>query len=134
MGIASVLAACGGDETPAANSTTGNAGPKTPTPATTTGAPAKFSAKKSDIPVGGGKIYGEDEVVITQPTAGNFVGLSAICTHQQCILAKVQDSKIICGCHGSEYNIANGNVLKGPANKALAKKALKVEGDTITLA
>jgi Rieske Fe-S protein len=90
--------------------------------------------KKGDIPVGGGKIFGEDEVVITQPTAGNFVGLSAICTHQQCIVAKVENKKIICGCHGSEYNFANGSVVKGPAPKALAKKALKIEGEDISLA
>ena len=135
VGLAGVLAACGGDETPAANSTTNGTSTAKPSAATTTGAPVQgFSAKTSDIPVGGGKIFGEDEVVITQPTAGTFVGLNAICTHQQCILAKVENGRIKCGCHGSEFAIADGKVLNGPARQALSKKNLKVEGGTITLA
>ncbi|HCT75436.1 MAG TPA: Rieske (2Fe-2S) protein [Micromonosporaceae bacterium] len=128
VGVAGVLAACGGEEKPgtATSTPTGN----TPT----TGAPQNSTiAKKSDIPVGSGKIFGEDGVVITQPTAGEFVGLSAICTHQQCVLAKVVGDTISCGCHGSEYSVKDGKVKKGPATRALDKQTLKIEGDDIKL-
>lgn len=134
IGLARMLAACGGDETPQGGGTnpstpTGNAAPPT------TGGPAdSVLAKKSDIPVGGGKIFGEQLVVVTQPTAGTFVGFTAMCTHQQCVLAKVEGGTINCGCHGSQFSVTDGSVKNGPATAPLQKKALKIEGDDIKLA
>jgi len=133
IGVAGFLAACGGDETPQGDSnisppTTGNAAPPT------TGGPAGALAKKADIPVGGGKIFAEQLVVVTQPTAGTFVAFSAMCTHQQCVLAKVEGGTINCGCHGSKFAISDGSVKTGPATVRLEKKQLKIEGDDIKLA
>src|SRR6187551_765807 len=34
----------------------------------------------SDVPVGGGTVFESLEVVVTQPTPGRFVGLTAVCT------------------------------------------------------
>ena len=133
IGVAGFLAACGGDETPQGDSnisppTTGNAAPPT------TGGPAGALAKKADIPVGGGKIFAEQLVVVTQPTAGTFVAFTAMCTHQQCVLAKVENGTINCGCHGSRFSITDGSVKNGPATARLDKKELKIEGDDIKLA
>ena len=36
----------------------------------------------SDVPVGGGMVFKDAKVVVTQPTAGQYKGFSAICTHQ----------------------------------------------------
>lgn len=43
----------------------------------------------SDIPVGGGKVFKDEEVVVTQPQAGTFKGFTAICTHERCIVRDV---------------------------------------------
>src|SRR6478736_8779825 len=68
----------------------------------------------SDVPVGGGTVFESLEVVVTQPTAGRFVGLTAVCTHTGCIVDKVVDGLIECPCHGSRYRL-DGTVAHGPA-------------------
>jgi len=95
---------------------------------------ASGEIKTSDIPVGGGKVFEDQGLVITQPTAGSFKGFSATCTHQGCTVATVTDGTINCPCHGSKYSIEDGSVKGGPAPRGLAAKNLKVEGDSITLA
>lgn len=86
--------------------------------------------KTSEVPVGSGVIIGE--VVVTQPTAGVFKGMSAICTHQGCTVSEVVDGTIKCPCHGSKFNL-DGSVAQGPAKKPLEAKTVKVQGDSIVL-
>jgi Rieske Fe-S protein len=128
VGAAGFLAACGGGSTPSGG--TDNPATSGPRPSPT----SDVLAKKSQVPVGSGKIDFADAIVVTQPTAGQFLGFSAICTHQGCVVAKVQGDTIICACHGSEYSVKDGSVKKGPARQPLDKVAIKVEGDDIKLA
>ena len=90
-------------------------------------------AQVSDIEVGGGTIFAEDQVVITQPSDGEFKCFSAVCTHQGCIVSSVSDGTINCECHGSAFSIADGSVVTGPATAPLAEEQITVEGDAITL-
>jgi Rieske Fe-S protein len=89
----------------------------------------------SEVPVEGGVIIdaGQTKVVVTQPTAGDFVGLSAVCPHQSCLVSEVSDQKIICPCHGSQFSIADGAVIQGPATTGLAPVAVSVNGDQVVL-
>jgi Rieske Fe-S protein len=128
--VTAVLAACStyGKKPEAAgeSSTT----PAAPSASGGTAAPAaKAIAKTSDVPVGSGVIVGE--VVVTQPSAGVFKGLSAKCTHKGCTVDKVADGTIDCPCHGSKFSIANGAVVKGPATSPLAPVSIKVQGTSI---
>jgi Rieske Fe-S protein len=90
-------------------------------------------AKTSDIPVGGGKVFGDARVVVTQPTQGTFRCFTAICTHQGCTVADVAGGTINCGCHGSKFNAADGAVVNGPASTPLAPQQITVTGDSIEL-
>lgn len=89
--------------------------------------------KASAIPVGGGLINKKLKVVVTQPSQGVYEAFSAVCTHAGCTVAEVSGGEIICPCHGSKYAIKDGSVVMGPADQALAKKEIKVEGGRITL-
>ncbi|WP_084497413.1 QcrA and Rieske domain-containing protein [Nocardia amamiensis] len=91
-------------------------------------ASAKVLAKTTDIPVGGGVILGD--TVVTQPSAGTFVGLSPICTHAGCKVVRVSGGTIDCACHGSKFGL-DGSVANGPAASPLAPKSIRVEGDSI---
>ena len=91
-------------------------------------------ASTGDIPVGGGVVLADQELVVTQPTAGQFVGFSAICTHQGCTVVGVSDGTINCNCHGSRFSIADGSVQAGPAPQPLPARNVAVEGDSIVLA
>jgi Rieske Fe-S protein len=105
----------------------------------TSGGPASAApagtalAKTSEIPVGGGKVFGGARVVVTQPTQGTFKCFTAICTHQGCTVADVGGGTINCGCHGSKFNAEDGAVVNGPASTPLAAQQITVTGDSIEL-
>ncbi|WP_314224277.1 Rieske (2Fe-2S) protein [Streptomyces zaehneri] len=90
-------------------------------------------AKTTDIPVGGGKIFAAEKVVVTQPTKGDFKAFSAVCTHQGCTVGSVADGIIHCPCHKSEFRIADGSVAGGPAPSPLPAEQITVEGSSIKL-
>jgi nitrite reductase/ring-hydroxylating ferredoxin subunit len=130
VGAVGLLAACGGgDDEPAAAPTT--AAPSASAPASGGGEAALGST--SDIPVGSGKIFTEQRVVVTQPAAGDFKAFSAQCTHQGCLVSQVQGNEIICTCHGSAFSTSDGSVLAGPATSPLPAQTVKVEGDSLVL-
>jgi Rieske Fe-S protein len=90
-------------------------------------------AQTSEIPVGGGKVFPDDNVVIVQPQQGTIKGFSATCTHQGCTVGDVSGGTINCPCHGSKYHVADGTVANGPAEKPLSPINLKVDGTSIEL-
>jgi Rieske Fe-S protein len=93
-----------------------------------------LSVSTADVPSGGGVVLKDDQIVVTQPTAGEFKVFSAICTHQGCMVGEVTDGSIVCPCHNSMYDIATGQVVGGPAPRPLAERETTVDGNRITLA
>ena len=129
-----LLAACGGgddgssgtdsasgsDSSGASGSGGGGEGGRTTVPA-------------ADVPEGGGTIVKDAKLVVTQPSSGDFKAFSAVCTHQGCIVSKVEKGLITCECHGSQYSIEDGSVQAGPAPKPLPSMTATVEGDQISV-
>ncbi|QCX75109.1 Cytochrome b6-f complex iron-sulfur subunit [Streptomyces sp. YIM 121038] len=97
-------------------------------------AAAAVLARTADIPVGGGKIFKDEGVVVTQPTKGRFKAFSNRCTHKQCPVTSVEGGTINCPCHGSKFDIADGSVRQSPATSPLPPAEIRVEGDAIRLA
>lgn len=122
VAAAAALSACG---------TNGGTDTNSPTGA---GTASRDLGPTSAIPVGGGRVFSEQDVVVTQPTRANFKAFTATCTHQGCIVGQVKDGVIICPCHGSRYSITDGSVVQGPAPSPLAELAIDVSGGQITLA
>ncbi|MFD0903942.1 Rieske (2Fe-2S) protein [Actinomadura sediminis] len=118
VGATAVLAGCGsGGETKSAEELKG-----------------QEIAKVSEIPVGGGKTFGDAKLVVTQPRQGQFKAFSAVCTHQGCTVGRVADGLINCACHGSEFKITDGSVAEGPADRPLKEYPVRVQGDAIVVA
>lgn len=115
-----LLAACGS-----------GAGTAAPSVATTPGASL---ATESEIPVGGGKILTAEQLVLTQPVAGQFKAFSAVCTHQQCLVTQISNGIIQCPCHGSQFSIKDGSVVGGPAPAPLPSEKITVKNGKISLA
>ncbi|MEU8764022.1 Rieske (2Fe-2S) protein [Streptomyces sp. NPDC048659] len=91
-------------------------------------------ARTADIPVGGGTVFKDAQIVVTQPSAGVFKAFSAVCTHQGCLVDRVADGTIDCPCHGSKYRVADGTVAAGPAPRPLPEEPINVSAGAITLA
>jgi nitrite reductase/ring-hydroxylating ferredoxin subunit len=125
-----VLAACSGGNNTAVDA--GSSG--LPTGNTPSDAPAGPLTTTADVPVGTGVIFPDQQVVVTQPTAGDFKCFSAVCTHQGCIVSSVQAGGIRCECHGSAFSIVDGSVVNPPATRPLPEKQITVKGDKINLA
>ena len=85
----------------------------------------------SDVPVGGGMVFKDAKVVVTQPTAGQYKGFSAICTHQGNPIGSVADGQIICPFHQSHFSITDGSPVSGPAQSPLPPVNVAVEGGNI---
>ena len=118
------LAACGGDDS----------GGGSATDTAPTAKSGEALGPTSDVPVGGGKVFTDQKIVVTQPTDGDFKAFSAVCTHQSCLVSKIADGTIDCTCHGSKFSADDGSVVTGPATSALAEVSITVDGDTITTA
>ncbi|MEU0225209.1 Rieske (2Fe-2S) protein [Streptomyces sp. NPDC006284] len=139
-GLAVVLTACGGSDDDASNDT--GAAPSAPSAEAAdgggsggddAGAGAALAAT-ADIPEGGGKVFADQKVVVTQPAAGEFKAFSATCTHQGCAVKSVSEGVINCPCHNSNFSITDGSVQSGPARKPLPAVQITVSGDSIRLA
>ncbi|MFE1802439.1 MULTISPECIES: Rieske (2Fe-2S) protein [unclassified Streptomyces] len=128
-GLAAALTACGGSDDKSSDSSSNSS-----SGASTGSAGGAVLAKTTDIPEGGGKVFADQSVVVTQPTAGEFKAFSTVCPHQQQRVNSVDKGLITCPAHGSQFSVADGAVKKGPATSGLTAAEIKVSGDSITLA
>ena len=133
VAAAGLLTACGASTAPAPAPAAPAPAARRPHPSAATSGGATLAAASS-IPVGGGTVFADKDVVVTQPTAGEYKAFSATCTHQGCKVKSVADGVIVCPCHGSKFAIADGSVASGPAKSPLPAKSVSVEGGSIVLA
>jgi Rieske Fe-S protein len=130
-GAAALVAGCSGTDTDGGSSTATSSAPAA---ADRQAAPAgEELGRTADIPVGGGKVFTAQKVVVTQPKAGEFKAFSAVCTHQGCTVNRVADGAIECPCHGSAFRAEDGTVSRGPAQQPLETKRITVSGGTVHL-
>nr|WSX52602.1 Rieske (2Fe-2S) protein [Streptomyces sp. NBC_00974] len=125
-----VLTACGSSDEAKPKAEGGSSpspqDPAVAAPASPSAPQTKALLKASEVPVGGGKVLKDEKLVVTQPTAGSYRCFTAVCTHQGCLVNKVEDGTIDCPCHGSKFKVADGAVAHGPATKPLAEKKITV--------
>lgn len=82
-------------------------------------------------PSGGGLVVGSAKVVLVRGPGDSVHGLSAICTHQGCLVSSVAAGVIACPCHGSRFDAQTGAVVAGPAPSPLPTVAVVVRDGTV---
>jgi nitrite reductase/ring-hydroxylating ferredoxin subunit len=67
---------------------------------------------------------------------GAFYAFDDTCTHRGCSLAEgeLEETTVICSCHGSEFDVRSGEVLQGPAKEPVATYETRVEGGYLEVA
>jgi thiosulfate dehydrogenase [quinone] large subunit len=114
--------------------TTVPSGSSTTTPTTPTGPTpvGKLLGSAAEVPDNHAASFtipsnGEPGIVI-HTDSGDFVAYNAVCPHMGCTVGYSSVNKImICPCHGSEFEVSNGDVIVGPAPHGLTRLKV-VEG------
>lgn len=130
VGAAAALAACGGggDSGSGASTSTSDSA------AESSGGQAQALGPVDQVPVSGGVVYDGPKVVVTQPASGDIRGFSAVCPHQGCLMAGVQDNVIVCPCHNSLFSAEDGALISGPSPTGLPPVSVSVVDGTVYLA
>ena len=61
--------------------------------------------------------------------AGTFYAFGDTCTHRECSLAEgdLEETTVTCPCHGSEFDVVSGQVLRGPARVPVGSFEVRAE-------
>ena len=64
---------------------------------------------------------------------GHLYAFDDTCTHVGCSLAngELEGTTVTCACHGSQFDVTSGAVLRGPAQRPVRSRAMQVEGDEL---
>lgn len=74
-----------------------------------------------------------DNIIIANLGDEDFVALSAVCTHEGCIIDYNHSAgNFPCPCHGSVFS-NNGAVVEGPASSAVQKYEITRDGSVLTI-
>jgi cytochrome b6-f complex iron-sulfur subunit len=102
------------------------------------GGPGKEEKKevaRDRVPIGRAYFFtfrGHPSVVL-QPKAGQFIALTAVCTHLGCIVKWLPDKgEFLCPCHAGRYS-PTGKVLGGPPPAPLESYPVSVREDKIVI-
>src|ERR1051325_11120386 len=64
---------------------------------------------------------------------GHLYAFDDTCTHMGCSLGKgtLDDTTVTCSCHGSQFDVTSGAVLRGPANQRVPTRLGQVDGGVV---
>jgi thiosulfate dehydrogenase (quinone) large subunit len=105
-------------------STSTSAGASTTTTSSVPTPPGRAIGAASSVPVGGAATFRDPQnglrSIVVQLQKGQFVAYDAVCPHAGCTVGySPSQHLLVCPCHGSEFNPANGDVEQGPAARGL---------------
>jgi nitrite reductase/ring-hydroxylating ferredoxin subunit len=64
---------------------------------------------------------------------GQLYAIDDSCTHTGCSLARgrLDGTTVTCPCHGSQFDVTSGAVLRGPAHRPVRSRRLRIDGEQI---
>lgn len=123
--VASLVEGCGSKGNPAGPGGGGGGGGTAPSLATVNGTVAGSTVT---VNVGGTALAsvgnaalvqaGSNSILVARTAQESFNALTAICTHEQCVVTGFQSGAFVCPCHGSQFS-TSGAVQQGPATRPL---------------
>ncbi|MFC8421131.1 Rieske (2Fe-2S) protein [Streptomyces sp. NPDC057236] len=88
---------------------------------------------ESEVAEDGAKLYRDHNVVVSRSGDGTLKAYDTVCTHAGCPINKLEGAKLICPCHGSEFDATTGKVLREPAVAPLKTLAVEVKNGTLVV-
>jgi len=66
-------------------------------------------------------------------TAAGLFAFDDTCTHAGCSLARGQldGTTVTCACHGSQFDVTSGAVLRGPAQRPVRYREIQIQGQSL---
>ena len=95
----------------------------------------KVRVEKSQMSGGGSHMFSFNgrPAVLLQKAPGEFVAMSAVCTHLGCIVKWVEaDQELLCPCHGGRFS-TEGVVIGGPPPAPLELYPVSLQDDQILI-
>jgi 3-phenylpropionate/trans-cinnamate dioxygenase ferredoxin component len=93
----------------------------------------RIGSAKDAVP-GQMRVFDLDGTKVNVASAGgSLYAFDDTCTHAGCSLAKgkLEGTIVTCACHGSQFDVTSGSVLRGPAQRPVRSRAVKVEGENL---
>lgn len=77
---------------------------------------------------------GANEITVAN-VDGRFFAFGDTCPHRGCSLATgtLEGQVVTCACHGSQFDVSSGEVLRGPADEGVETWPVRIEGDAISI-
>ncbi len=75
------------------------------------------------------------KLILLANLEGTYYAIGNRCMHMACTLTngKLKGDIVECPCHGSQYNVKTGAVVRGPALKPEPKYGVKTENGQILI-
>ncbi|MFE1047865.1 Rieske (2Fe-2S) protein [Streptomyces olivaceus] len=89
-------------------------------------APLELGAD-GEVAEGATRLYRDANVVVSRAGDGSLKAFSTVCTHAGCAIGKLEGTKLVCPCHGSEFDARTGEVLHAPATAPLVELPIEVK-------
>ena len=66
---------------------------------------------------------------------GHLYAVEDTCTHRGCSLAtgKLEGTTVTCRCHGSQFDVTSGAVLRGPATQPVRSRSVQIAGEDLLI-
>ena len=87
-----------------------------------------------DVPAGEMRVFDVAGIKVNVASAGGHLhAFDDTCTHRGCSLArgKLEGTTVTCPCHGSQFDVTSGAVLRGPTQRPVRSRVVQVDGEDL---